>query len=71
MGSTFEDAVPPYPVMISAVAMFAIAAYRADVRPVPREFTERTVHFLAAAAPYGAALGLVAVTMASLSRRRI
>ncbi len=66
VGSTFEGAVPHYPIMISAVAMFAIAAYRADVRPKPREFAERTVHFLAAAAPYSAALGLVVVTMASL-----
>ena len=64
--SSFAEAHPVYPLFIAASGCLAAAAYFADAAPRPREYTERTVHYLAAAAPYGVALTLAAVTLVSL-----
>ncbi len=64
--SSFAEAQPVYPLFIAASGCLAASAYFADTAPKPREYTERTIHCLAAAAPYGVALSLVAATLVSL-----
>lgn len=66
VGSSFGDSHPIYPIFIAASGCLAGSAYFADAAPKPREYTERTIHYLAAAAPYGVALTLATVTLFSL-----
>ena len=64
--SSFADSHPVYPLFIAASGCLAASAYFADAAPKPREYTERTIHYLAAAAPYGVAFTLAAVTLVTL-----
>lgn len=64
--SSFAAARPVYPLFIAASGCLAASAYFADAAPKPREYTERAIHYLAAAAPYGVALTLALVTLVSL-----
>lgn len=64
--SSFDAAHPVYPLFIAASGCLAASAYFADAAPKPREYTERTIHYFAAAAPYVVAFALAAVTLVSL-----
>ncbi len=64
--SSFAAARPIYPLFIAASACLAGSAYFANAAPKGREYTERSIHQLAAAAPYGVALTLTVVTLVSL-----
>lgn len=66
VGSSFGDSHPVYPIFIAASGCLAASAYFADAPPKPREYTERAIHYLAAAAPYGVALTLATVSLFSL-----
>jgi signal transduction histidine kinase len=66
VGSSFGESHPIYPIFIAASGCLTASAYFADAAPKPREYTERTIHYLAAVAPYGTAVTLATVTLFSL-----
>src|SRR5690606_21726810 len=60
-GASFSDAEPFYPLFLVAVSLFVIAALMLQNPPPPREYAERRTPWWAMAAPYGAALAMMAL----------
>src|SRR5690606_29314158 len=67
-GASFSDAEPFYPLFLVAVSLFVIAALMLQNPPPPREYAERRTPWWAMAAPYGAALAMMALMVVRIRR---